>query len=59
MDRIASNDCARCGVIGSHVASDHPLPNDHADYDAFYDATDEDLAAMARDHIVDLFGERE
>jgi hypothetical protein len=36
--------CRRPGA--THTEDQHPLPRDHADYDAFYDATDAELTAM-------------
>ena len=42
--------CAWCHRLG-HAADAHPLPKDHPQYDAFYDATDDELAVMVRDAI--------
>lgn len=38
--------CTWCRRGNRHVEADHPLPADHPDYDAFYDATDDQLGAM-------------
>lgn len=39
--------CEWCRRIGAtHLESDHPLPKGHPDYDAFYDASDDELAYM-------------
>ncbi|MFI1194062.1 hypothetical protein ACH4T9_12505 [Micromonospora sp. NPDC020750] len=35
----------------THTETEHPLRRDHPDYDAFYDATDSDLAAMTADAL--------
>lgn len=35
--------CAWCHRFG-HAAEQHPLPKGHPQYDAFYDATDDELA---------------
>lgn len=44
--------CDWCGRSGAtHTADEHPLPRDHADYDAFFDATDDELAGMAAEAI--------
>lgn len=37
--------CTWCRKPG-HAEADHPLPRDHADYDAFYDAGDDELGAI-------------
>lgn len=39
---------ARCGWCGrpGHTEDDHPLPKDHPQYDAFYDASDRELSSM-------------
>lgn len=37
--------CVRCRELG-HTADEHPLPKDHPQYDAFNDATDDELASM-------------
>lgn len=42
--------CAWCHRFG-HTAEEHPLPKDHPQYDAFYDATDDELAVMVSDAI--------
>lgn len=39
------NRCIWCHRLG-HTAEAHPLPKDHPQYDAFYDATDDELADM-------------
>ena len=40
--------CDHCGArSNSHTAADHPLPKDHPDYDAFFDASDDELSEMA------------
>lgn len=40
--------CDWCRKPGAtHTEDQHPLPVDHPDYDAFYDASDEELAALA------------
>jgi hypothetical protein len=43
--------CEFCGRVGSHTAAEHPLPTIHPDYDAFFDASDSDLATMASEAI--------
>lgn len=35
----------------AHDAAEHPLPRDHADYDAFFDASDDELAAMTAEAL--------
>lgn len=35
----------------THTEEEHPLPRDHRDYDAFYDATDNDLAVMVANAV--------
>jgi hypothetical protein len=42
--------CIWCHRLG-HAAEAHPLPKDHPQYDAFYDATDDELAVMVSDAI--------
>lgn len=37
--------CVWCHRFG-HTADAHPLPKDHPQYDAFHDATDDELAEM-------------
>jgi hypothetical protein len=37
--------CNLCRHLG-HAESDHPLPKDHPQYDAFYDAGDDELASI-------------
>jgi len=37
--------CVWCHRLG-HTAEAHPLPEGHPQYDAFYDATDEELAEI-------------
>lgn len=39
--------CDWCRKPGAtHTANDHPLPPEHSDYDLFYDASDQEFAAM-------------
>ncbi len=39
--------CDWCRKPGAtHTEEQHPLPRDHADYDAFFDASDGELAGM-------------
>lgn len=52
------NACGVCDVAGRHTAADHPLAKDHPDYDAFFDATDAELAELAHRHLRATFGER-
>lgn len=47
--------CRRPGA--THTADEHPLPRDHADYDAFYDASDDELTAMTVEAL-ENFGAR-
>lgn len=42
--------CIWCHRLG-HAADVHPLPKDHPQYDAFYDATDDELAVMVSNAI--------
>lgn len=42
----------------THTGSEHPLPKDHPDYDAFFDATDDELAGMAVEAIRNFGGAR-
>jgi hypothetical protein len=44
------NRCVWCHRFG-HDAEQHPLPNDHPQYDAFYDASDEELAQMVSEAL--------
>lgn len=44
-DPTPDHPCSWCRRPG-HTADAHPLPKDHPDYDAFFDASDDDLAAM-------------
>lgn len=37
--------CSWCRQLG-HAADEHPLPKDHPQYDAFNDASDDELADM-------------
>lgn len=37
----------------THGADEHPLPKDHPDYDAFYDATDAELTSVLFDALSD------
>lgn len=40
--------CDLCRKPGAtHVEDDHPLPRGHVDYDAFFDATDDELVGFA------------
>jgi len=40
--------CDWCGMTdANHTEDQHPLPRDHADYDAFWDAPDDELVAIA------------
>lgn len=41
--------CRRPGA--THTEDQHPLPKDHPDYDAFFDASDDELTAMAVEAI--------
>ncbi|MFG1776631.1 hypothetical protein ACGFIG_09400 [Micromonospora sp. NPDC049048] len=47
--------CDWCRKPGAtHGPDEHPLPKTHLDYDAFFDASDDELAAMtvcALDHF--------
>ncbi len=44
--------CDWCGRPGAtHLESDHPLPKNHPDYDAFFDASDDELAPMIREAL--------
>lgn len=40
--------CGWCRRSG-HLEAEHPLPKDHPQYDAFYDATDDELGTMVSD----------
>lgn len=42
--------CTFCRKPG-HVEADHPLPKTHPGYDAFYDASDNELADMVSDSL--------
>lgn len=42
--------CTWCRKPG-HAEADHPLPRDHADYDAFYDAGDDELGAIVHNAL--------
>lgn len=42
--------CAWCHRLG-HAAAAHPLPTDHPQYDAFYDASDDELAVIVSNAI--------
>ena len=42
--------CTWCHRIG-HPAEAHPLPKGHPQYDAFYDATDDELAEVVQNAI--------
>lgn len=42
--------CIWCHRLG-HTAEAHPLPKDHPQYDAFYDATDDELAVIVSNAI--------
>lgn len=42
--------CPWCHQPG-HADTDHPLPKDHPQYDAFYDAPDDDLAEMVSEAL--------
>lgn len=46
VDALAESRCIWCHRLG-HAAEAHPLPRDHPQYDAFYDASDDELAHMA------------
>lgn len=59
MDRAPQqNACGVCDVASRHTATEHPLPPDHPDYNAFFDATDAELTEMARRHVRQTFGQR-
>ena len=47
--RLGCDWCRRPGV--THTADEHPLPKAHPDYDAFFDATDDELAGMAAEAL--------
>lgn len=47
--------CTWCGRAG-HVEADHPLPKTHPDYDAFYDASDDELAAYVSPNLGEATG---
>jgi hypothetical protein len=42
--------CEVCQRIVTHRADHHPLPPHHPEYDAFWDASDEQLAGMVADY---------
>lgn len=42
--------CTWCYQPG-HVAEDHPLPKGHPQYDAFNDASDDELAVMVSNAV--------
>ncbi|WP_435233339.1 hypothetical protein [Micromonospora aurantiaca (nom. illeg.)] len=42
----------------THGPDEHPLPRDHADYDAFFDASDDELAGMAAEALRNFGGGR-
>jgi hypothetical protein len=44
------SDAARCGWCRQpgHAEGDHPLPKDHPQYDAFYDANDDELSQIVQ-----------
>lgn len=50
--------CDVCARAPHADGAEHPLPTDHLDYDAFYDARDEDLAAMASEAIQNFGDDR-
>ncbi|MEV1331151.1 hypothetical protein AB0J20_16415 [Micromonospora costi] len=42
----------------THDADEHPLPKTHADYNAFFDATDDELAGMTVEALNNFWGPR-
>lgn len=52
-DRPSCDWCRKPGA--THTADEHPLPQGHPDYDAFYDASDEELAAVFVDVLRNTF----